>query len=98
MSKYKIKKLSPYTDEYGCTTWSVGPNPITTEPDYDWNVSGSKVRNLCLIDGNVSLGTANTLEEAQAIVDAHHAEQVRALIESLIEFTDEPSQQVAGEQ
>lgn len=91
MSKYKVKSLVAIE---GPIKWVWGFGDINV--GYSWNKAGKQ---LCVHQHGCfdMVSTANTLEQAQSIVDAHHAEQVRALIESLIEFTDEPSQQVAGD-
>ena len=92
MSKYSVKAL--VHAYYNPNAAWVAP---TIGHSYHWDCNPEcqvspirftkpRMANLEIID------FVSTLSDAQAIVDAHHAEQVRALLDSLIEFTDEPSQ------
>lgn len=85
---YKVKPLKPVTDDYGVTTWLAKFNATTDYEDdwYDWRVVGNLVR-FNSNGGNFqeNLGEATTLEEAQQLVDAHHEQQVKALMDALLE-------------
>lgn len=88
MSKYAVKALvAEKSTEDRFYVWN---QPIPNRW-YHWGLWNNEV---CL-HGEVyhPIGTATTLEEAQAIVDQHHAEQVRQLLDSLIEFEPQTHKQ-----
>lgn len=86
MHEIKVKQLQPIDTNNKIVTWTSGFNHLTDYPDdyYTWNSINKKLR-FESGDGNSEeyLGKAETLPDAQIMIDEHHSKRVIELFDHL---------------